>query len=59
MVALTKSQQATVDNARRALDASHEQPVGTDDRALAYRLGRLEVALEQALCLVDELTGGA
>lgn len=56
MSGLTPGQQATVDGAREALTRSHDLPIGTaTNRELCWNIGRLEVGLEQALRLIDEL----
>lgn len=59
MSALTPSQQGSVRNAREALDTSYKLGLGTatvDD--LLRNIGRLEIALEQALLVIDEIGQG-
>ncbi|MCX5588172.1 hypothetical protein [Streptomyces erythrochromogenes] len=56
---LTPGQQATVRLARTALTTSHQMSLGSaTDRELCHNIGRLEIALEQALRIVDDLTEG-
>lgn len=60
MSALTSSQQAAIRQAREALTTSHQLAIGTaSDRDLCHNIGRLEIALEQALRVIDELTEGS
>ncbi|MFD5675588.1 hypothetical protein [Streptomyces sp. NPDC127040] len=59
MSALTTGQQATARQAREALTDSRQLPPTASDNDRAHMLGRLEIALEQALRLIDELTGGS
>lgn len=57
MSALTPGQQSTVRLAREALTTSHRLSLGNaSDRDLCHNIGRLEIALEQALRVIDELT---
>jgi len=57
--ALTPSQQATVATAHEALTTSHQMSLGTaSDRDLCHNIGRLEIALGQALRVIGELTEG-
>lgn len=59
MSALTPGQQATIALARKALATSHETSLGTSsERDLCHNIGRLEIALEQALRVIDELAEG-
>lgn len=60
MSALTPGQQTTVALARKALTTSHQLAIDTaSDRDLCHNIGRLEIALEQALRVIDELTEGS
>ncbi|MFD5676139.1 hypothetical protein [Streptomyces sp. NPDC127040] len=59
MSALTTGQQATLRRARDVLTDSRQLPPTASDNDRARTLGRLEIALEQALRLIDELTGGS
>lgn len=57
MADLTPGQQSAVDLARQALSRSHQMALGAaSDRDLCHGIGRLEIALEQALRVIDELT---
>lgn len=56
MAALTPGQQRTVAHAREALVHSHQLPLSASVRDRDRATGRLEIALEQALRLIDELT---
>jgi hypothetical protein len=58
--ALTPGQQDTVTLARKALATSHQTSLGAaaSDRDLCHNIGRLEIALEQALRVIDELAEG-
>lgn len=60
MSALTPGQQATVALARKALTTSHQLAIGTaSDRDLRHNIGRLEIALEQALRVIAEIEEGS
>lgn len=54
---LTASQTSTVRTAREAMRTSHFMSLGTSGTdTLCRNIGRLEIALEAMLRLVDELT---
>ncbi|KOV07495.1 hypothetical protein [Streptomyces sp. XY533] len=58
MAALTPGQQATVRRAAESLTASHQLPLGqASHNSLCHNIGRLEIALEQMLRLVNEREG--
>ncbi|MET9467755.1 hypothetical protein ABZY44_23730 [Streptomyces sp. NPDC006544] len=60
MASLTPGQQSDVSRARQALTASHQMSIGAaTDRDLCHNIGRLEIALDQALRVIDELTEGS
>lgn len=55
---LTASQTSTVQTAREAMRTSHYMSLGTAGTdTLCRNIGRLEIALEAVLRLVDGLTG--
>lgn len=56
MSALTPSQQATIRHAREALAVSRQLDSTAIDGDLHRNTGRLEIALQQALRVIDELT---
>lgn len=57
MAALTPGQQAAVTLARKAHADSRQMNLGAaSDRDLCHGIGRLEIALEQALRVIKELT---
>lgn len=60
MAALTPGQQSAVNLAREALTRSHRMDLGAaTERDLCHNIGRLEISLEQALRVIDELTGAS
>jgi hypothetical protein len=55
-VSLTPGQRDTVAHARTALTRSHQMSLGAaTDTDLCRNIGRLEIALEAALRIIDEL----